>query len=142
MTTIRRTSRAQWEGTVETGSGTIGIGQSDTSLPFSLKTRVGDQAATNPEELLGSALAGCYSMSLANELGSAGADFTVVHTSATVHLVQSDTGFSIPTVDLETSVEGCDLPHERVEEIARTAEEHCPVARLFDADINLSVARS
>jgi osmotically inducible protein OsmC len=142
MTTFRRTSTARWTGTVEGGAGSIRIGRSDVELPFSLKTRVGDQPATNPEELLGSAIAGCYSMSFANELGSAGATFTAVDTRATVHLVQGDGGFSIQAVDLESVVSDCDLDAERVEQIGRTAEENCPVARLFDADIRLTVRTS
>lgn len=142
MMTIRRTSTARWTGTVEEGTGSIGIGRSQEQLPFSLKTRVGEQPATNPEELLGSALAGCFAMSLANELGAAGVQFTAVDTSATVHLVQGEGGFSIPTVDLAGVVTGSDADSDRVDRIGRTAEKNCPVARLFDTDIRLKVTTS
>lgn len=139
---VRRSSQASWKGGVETGSGTLGIGRTGTTFPFSLRTRVGDEPATNPEELLGSALAGCYAMSFANELESAGVAFEHVDTRATVHLVQGEGGFSIPVVDLVGDVVGTDEPASRVEEIGRTAEAGCPVSRLFDAEIRLTVTTS
>ena len=139
---VRRTSGATWTGGVESGSGTLGIGRSGPTLPFSLKSRVGEEPATNPEELLGSALAGCYAMSFANELESAGVGFEHVDTRATVHLVQGDGGFSIPVVDLVGEVVGSDEPASRLEEIGRTAESNCPVSQLFDAEIRLTVTTS
>jgi lipoyl-dependent peroxiredoxin len=139
---IRRTSQASWSGGVESGSGTLGIGRSGTTLPFSLKSRVGEEPASNPEELLGAALAGCYAMSFANELESAGVTFDRVDTRATVHLVQGEGGFDIPVVDLVGIVVGSDEPAQRIEEVGRTAEANCPVSRLYDADIRLTVTTS
>jgi osmotically inducible protein OsmC len=139
---IRRTSQASWKGGVESGSGTLAIGRSGTTLPFSLKSRVGDEPASNPEELLGAALAGCYAMSLANELESAGVAFDHVDTRATVHLVQGEGGFGIPVVDLVGTVVGAGESAERIEEIGRKAEASCPVSRLYDADIRLTVSAS
>ena len=138
---IRRTSSASWTGPVDDGSGDIRVGRSGPTLPFSLKTRVGEASATNPEELVAAALAGCYAMSLANELGNAGIPFTDIDASATVHLVQGSGGFSIPAIDLSATVVGSDEPEERLTEVAQVAEANCPVSRLYDADIRLEVGR-
>ena len=139
MTTIRRTSSATWTGSVEQGSGQIRVGRQAETLPFSLKTRVGEEPSTNPEELIGAALAGCYSMSLSNELGNAGVAFDSVESSATVHLVQGEGGFSIPTIDLTTSVSGEGLDAAEVERIATIAEQNCPVSKLMRAEVRLTV---
>jgi osmotically inducible protein OsmC len=138
---IRRTSSATWTGPVDGGSGEIGIGRSGPTVPFSLKSRVGEASATNPEELVAAALAGCYAMSLANELGTAGITFAEVDTSATVHLVQGSGGFSIPTIDLTATVVGSDESEERLTEVAQVAKANCPVSRLYDADVWLKVGR-
>lgn len=138
MTTIRRTSTATWAGGVESGAGHIGIGRTDVDLPFSLKTRIGAEPSTNPEELLGSALAGCYAMSLANELESNGTVAESITASATVHLTEGDGGFTIPTVDLDVVARVADVAGERFAAIARTAHESCPVANLYRADVRLS----
>ncbi len=138
MVTIRRTSTARWEGDLETGSGHIGVGRTDLDLPFSLKTRMGGEPSTNPEELLASALSGCYSMSLANELAGNGTPATRITSTSTVHLVQGPEGFGIPTVDLEVGVEVDGLDDEAFQKIATTAHEGCPVSRLFRADVRLS----
>lgn len=142
MTTFRRTSSATWTGSVEQGAGQIRVGRQEATLPFSLKTRVGDEPATNPEELVGAALAGCYSMSLSNELGNAGVTFDSVQASATVHLVQGDSGFSIPTIDLVASVTGEGLDPDEVERIAHVAEQNCPVSRLYKAEVRLQVKQA
>jgi osmotically inducible protein OsmC len=138
---IRRTSSASWTGPVDGGSGDIRIGRSGPTVPFSLKTRTGEASATNPEELVAAALAGCYAMSLANELGDAGIPFADVDTSATVHLVQGPGGFSIPTIDLSATVVGSDESVERLTEVAQVAKANCPVSRLYDADVRLKVGR-
>jgi osmotically inducible protein OsmC len=135
---LRRTSTATWAGDLETGSGHIGVGRTDLDLPFSLKTRMGGEPSTNPEELLASALAGCYSMSLANELADHGTPAAAITSTATVHLVQGEGGFSIPTVDLVVTaqVEGIDA--DTFARVADVAHQGCPVSRLFRADVRLT----
>jgi osmotically inducible protein OsmC len=140
VVTIKRTSTAHWEGDLDTGSGHIGVGRTDLDLPFSLKTRMGGEPSTNPEELLASALSGCYSMSLANELAGNGTPATRITSTSTVHLVQGEGGFSIPTVDLEVSAQVDGLDDDAFQAIATTAHEGCPVSRLFRADVRLTAA--
>ena len=138
MVTIKRTSSATWQGDLETGSGHIGVGRTDLDLPFSLKTRMGGEPSTNPEELLASALSGCYSMSLANELASNGTPARSITSTATVHLVQGEGGFSIPTVDLSVTADVAGIDADAFQEVATTAHEGCPVSRLFRADVRLT----
>jgi osmotically inducible protein OsmC len=138
MVTIKRTSTATWEGDLETGSGHIGVGRTELRLPFSLKTRMGGEPATNPEELLASALCGCYSMSLANELAANGTPAQSINSTATVHLVQGEGGFGIPTVDLSVTADVAGVDADTFEKVATTAHEGCPVSRLFRAEVRLT----
>ncbi|MEU6156584.1 OsmC family peroxiredoxin [Actinosynnema sp. NPDC047251] len=139
MLHIRKSSRASWHGPASTGSGTLDLGRRGASLPFSLRSRVGDEPATNPEELLGSALAGCFSMSLANLAEEAGTPVESVDAVAVVHLVQTPEGFRIPTVELSCVVHAPGAAEERVLEMAEQAERTCPVRLLYNADVTLKV---
>lgn len=138
MTTIKRTSSATWNGGIESGSGRINVGRSEVVVPFSLKTRIGADPSTNPEELLGSALAGCYSMSLAGELDSLGTPADLITSTATVYLVGGDGGFSIPTVDLAVTAQVAGITESDFQGVAQKAHEGCPVSRLFNADVRLT----
>ena len=138
MVTIKRRSTSTWQGDLETGSGHIGVGRTELQLPFSLKTRMGGEPATNPEELLASALTGCYSMSLANELAGNGTPAESITSTATVHLVQGEGGFGIPTVDLSVTADVAGIDEEEFQRVATTAHEGCPVSRLFRADVRLT----
>ncbi|MEV0674885.1 OsmC family peroxiredoxin [Actinosynnema sp. NPDC050436] len=139
MLHIRKSSRASWRGPASTGSGTLDLGRRGASLPFSLRSRVGDEPATNPEELLGSALAGCFSMSLANLAEEAGTPLDAVDAVAVVHLVQTPEGFRIPTVELSCTVRAPGVAEDAVRAMAEQAERTCPVRLLYNADVTLRV---
>lgn len=137
MTHLLRTSSATWAGGVGSGSGRIGIGRTDIELPFSLATRIGSAPSTNPEELLASALAGCYSMSLAGELDGKGHAAESITATATVHLVGGDAGYSIPMAELNVVASVPGMSDSEFQEAAQAAHEGCPVSRLFTADVTL-----
>ncbi|TCO47405.1 OsmC family peroxiredoxin [Actinocrispum wychmicini] len=139
MLHVRKTSRARWQGPASTGSGTLSLGRRGPDLPFSLRSRVGDEPATNPEELLGSALAGCFAMSLANLCEERGTPAESIDATALVHLVQTDEGFRIPTIELSCTVSVPGLADEVVRELAEQAERTCPVRLLYNADVTLKV---
>nr|WP_042178352.1 OsmC family peroxiredoxin [Kibdelosporangium sp. MJ126-NF4]CEL13132.1 osmotically inducible protein C [Kibdelosporangium sp. MJ126-NF4]CTQ98821.1 osmotically inducible protein C [Kibdelosporangium sp. MJ126-NF4] len=139
MLHVRKTSRARWSGPASTGQGTLDLGRRGASLPFSLRSRVGEEPATNPEELLGSALAGCFAMSLANLCEERDTPVESIDATAVVHLVQTDEGFRIPTVELSCVVAVPGLPAEVVVELAEQAERTCPVRLLYNADVTLKV---
>jgi lipoyl-dependent peroxiredoxin len=127
---VTRRSKASWQGTVSEGGGRIELGSGLFEGPYSLRARVEEgQRATNPEELIGAAEAGCYTMSLANLLTQAGHPAEDLRTTASVRLEQQESGFTISQIHLETvgRVEGIDA--EKFAELAAEAERTCPVSR-------------
>ena len=91
-----RTADAEWQGNLQQGQGTMRVGSGAFEGSYSFKSRMGDETVgTNPEELIGAAHAGCYSMALSNALASAGFTPTRVHTTARVHFNQVPGGFAI-----------------------------------------------
>lgn len=140
MLSIKHTSQATWSGTVPQGTGHFTIGKSALDLPFSLKSRLGEDPSTNPEELIAAALSGCYAMSLSGELESNGTPAEGVRAKATVHLVQGEGGFSIPIVDLSVVAQVPKLDDASFQAIAEQAERVCPVSQLLKADVHLTAS--
>ncbi|MEO6825710.1 MAG: OsmC family peroxiredoxin [Microbacteriaceae bacterium] len=138
MLSIKHTSSATWSGTVPKGTGQFTVGKSALELDFSLKSRLGEDPSTNPEELIAAALCGCYAMSLSGELESNATVATGVRAQATVHLVPGEGGFSIPIVDLSVVAEVPGLDDARFQAIAEQAERVCPVAQLLKAEVRLT----
>jgi osmotically inducible protein OsmC len=127
---VTRSAQASWQGTVPDGGGRIGLGSGAFEGPFTLKARVEDvERATNPEELIAAAEAGCYTMSLASLLSEAGNPPDDLRTTAKVRLEQLETGFSITRIDLTTvgDVQGIDAA--TFESLAEQAKATCPVSR-------------
>ena len=127
---VTRRSEASWQGTVPDGGGRIALGSGAFEGPFTLKARVDSvERGTNPEELIGAAEAGCFTMSLANELSEAGHPPDDLRTTAEVRLEQLEGGFSITSIRLITVgvVPGIDAA--TFERIAADAEANCPVSR-------------
>lgn len=135
---IKRRATASWAGTVADGGGRIGVGSGAFEGPFSLKARVEDAAATNPEELIGAAHAGCFTMSVANLLGEHGTPAERLSTEATVHLEQQDGGFSITRIELALTGSAA-VDAETFARLARQAKDTCPVSRaLAGTEIELT----
>lgn len=107
---------------------------------YSFKSRFEEGEGTNPEELIGAAHAGCFSMALSSELANAGFTDTSVQTTAKVHLDKGDSGFSVTRIDLETegTVPGAD--EATFQKLAEQAKANCPISRLLSpgAEISLS----
>jgi osmotically inducible protein OsmC len=137
--TIIRTAQASWSGTVPDGGGRLALGSGAFEGPFTLRARVEDgQHGANPEELIGLANAGCYTMSLADLLSTEGHPPDELETSARVHLEQTDAGWSITRIELNTTgrVEGVDAA--TFERLAQQAKATCPVSRaLAGTEISL-----
>lgn len=124
-----RTATAHWEGSVREGAGTVSLGSGAFSGPYSFQSRMNETANTNPEELLGAAHAGCFTMALAARLSQQNHPPTRLDTTATVHLVRQEDGLVINQIDLVTQgvVPGIDAATFQQE--AETAEKTCPVSR-------------
>ena len=127
---VTRRSEASWQGTVPDGGGRIGLGSGAFEGPFSLKARVESvERATNPEELIAAAEAGCFTMSLANLLSEAGHPPDDLSTTAEVTLEQLDTGFSITRIRLSTVGRVQGVGGEQFSKFAEEAKATCPVSR-------------
>src|SRR5919197_3740301 len=119
-----RTATAEWGGALQDGSGKMAFGGFEGQ--YSYASRFEEGPGTNPEELLGAAHAGCFSMALANILATAGHDPQRIDTTARVHLVPAEEGPSITQVELQTQAEVPGIEAEEFQRHARTAEENCP----------------
>lgn len=138
---IKRTGSAIWQGGLKDGKGTVSTASGALDkLPYGFSTRFEDQQGTNPEELLGAAHAGCFTMALSKILGEAGFTADQMETSAEVSLSQVEGGFAIDKVhlSLKAKVPGADAA--ALEELAGKAKAGCPVSKLFNAEITLDVA--
>ena len=101
-----RKAKAQWKGDLRTGTGTISSNSGVLSnTPYSFRDRFEHGTGTNPEELLGAAHAGCFSMALAFALTKGGTPPEHIHTKAKVHFGPNDGGFAISRIDEETARE-------------------------------------
>ncbi|TND09724.1 MAG: osmotically inducible protein OsmC [Bacteroidetes bacterium] len=134
---ITRKASARWTGTGKEGNGTMSTHSGVlNNTQYSYNTRFADGIGTNPEELIGAAHAGCFSMKLAFVLVGAGITPESIDTSAEVIL---DSG-AITTINLSTKVKASGLTAEKFAELAADAKANCPVSKLFNATINLEAA--
>jgi osmotically inducible protein OsmC len=134
-----RRAKASWTGTLNEGEGTMALGSGVFEGKFSFATRMGDEPGTNPEELLGAALAGCYSMALNATLEKQGKPTKSVVTEAKVFLKKYDGGLKINRIDLETTVEMDGISEDEFQAVAETVKSTCIVSRaLTGTEITLS----
>ena len=135
---MKRTASAVWSGGLKDGKGNISTesGVLD-STPYGFSKRFENEPGTNPEELIGAAHAGCFSMALSGQLGEAGMTAESIKTSAAVTLEKVEGGFSITAVhlDLVARIPGAD--QKAFEAAAEWAKAGCPVSKLLNAKITL-----
>lgn len=134
-----RKADAEWQGNLREGHGQMRLGSGAFEGNYSFRSRFGDETTgTNPEELIGAAHAGCYSMALSNILASAGFTPTRVHTTAHVHLNPAEGGFAIGPIDLETEAIVPGIDEATFQRMAQDAKTNCPVSKaLASTPINL-----
>lgn len=140
MATIKRHASAQWSGSGKEGKGAITT-QSGvlTDTPYSFTRRFGDEKGTNPEELIAAAHAGCFTMALAFQLSGAGHAAERLDTRAEVSLEQIEGGWKIAAVGLTLKARVPGLSPEEFDRLAETAKANCPVSKVLNASITLSV---
>jgi osmotically inducible protein OsmC len=133
-------AEAEWTGNLAQGSGRLKVGSGAFDGPYSFKSRFEEgQSATNPEELIGAAHAGCFSMALAAQLSRAGIMPTRIHTSAKVKLDKVGEGFAISQIDLETEAQIPGIDHATFQKYALDAKQNCPVSKaLAGVEIHLN----
>ena len=124
-----RTAEAEWKGNLSRGSGQMKLGSGAFEGSFSFPSRFEDGPGTNPEELIGAAHAGCFSMALSHMLSEAGHIPDVVQTKAKVHIDKVDEGFRITTIELQTEAKVPGINEKTFQEKAEAAQEGCPVSQ-------------
>ena len=141
----KRKASAVWEGTLREGNGRIKLGSGAPvsaltgEFQYSFASRFADGTGTNPEELIGGAHAGCFSMALAAGLTKAGHNPKRISTNAQVSLEKVGEGFKITTIELTTEGEVPDIDEKTFLEQAETAKKNCPVSQaLAGVDIKLN----
>lgn len=128
-----RIGKAVWEGTLKDGHGTMALGSGAFEGPYSFGSRFEDGKGTNPEELIGAAHAGCFSMALSLGLTRAGFTPTRINTTATVALSTDGQGFSISRIDLDTEAVVPGIDDATFQKQAEDAKHNCPVSKALAA---------
>jgi lipoyl-dependent peroxiredoxin len=135
---MKKTASAKWKGGIKGGEGSISSGSGVLKdAPYGFNARFEDGPGTNPEELLGAAHAGCFSMALSLQLGEAGMVPQSIETTATVTLDKSDGGFSITAVHLDVRARIPGAEKQAFEKAANAAKEGCPVSKVLNAKITM-----
>jgi len=119
------------KGTVSTASGVL------NNAPYSFVTRFENEKGTNPEELIGAAHAGCFSMALSAQLNNAGLKPERIATEATVTLEKLEAGFAITTVHLQVSARVPGATQDQFNTATNNAKAGCPVSKLLNAKITM-----
>jgi osmotically inducible protein OsmC len=135
---IKRRGSARWSGGLKDGKGRLST-QSGAlkELPYGFGSRFEGEPGTNPEELIGAAHAGCFTMALSSILGQEGLTATQLDATAAVTLKQSGQGFEISAVHLTLEGKVPNTDAETFQKLAQKAKENCPVSKLLKADISL-----
>lgn len=135
---MKRNASARWEGSLESGKGTISTetGALDKQR-YGFESRFENGTGTNPEELIGAAHAGCFSMALSMILGEDNHKPESIDTKASVEIKKVEGGFSIASVHLEVQASVPGLDAKSFAKAATKAKENCPVSKVLNAEITM-----
>jgi osmotically inducible protein OsmC len=136
-----RNANAVWTGNIAQGKGLFKVGSGLIEGEYSVPTRFENAAGTNPEELIGAAHAGCFSMALSAGLSKAGFKPNKIETTANVHIEKVGEGWKITKIELSTRGDVPDLDEAKFKEFAEGAKKGCPVSQaLTGTTITLDAA--
>ena len=141
MATFARHVDVEWNGTLLEGSGRAkaGTGAFDHAVTFPSRIGEGD-GKTTPEELLAASHGVCYAMGLAATIGRQGGKARRIRVTTTVTADKSDAGIKIVSSHLKAHVEGLEgIDATKLDEMARTAEQRCPVSNAIRGNVNITV---
>jgi len=131
-------AQASWSGSLKEGSGSVKAASGFFEAPFTFGTRFeGASGGTNPEELIGAALAGCFSMFLAAQLTNAGHPPARIDTAATVHL---GAGPTVTKIELETSATVPGADQKLFDEKVEFSKQNCPISKALASVQEISVS--
>ena len=135
-----RSAHAEWNGSISEGSGRMEFGSGAFEGPYSFKSRMEEGPGTNPEELIGAAHAGCFSMALSVVLGAEGHEPESIKTDAKVRFEKEGEGWAIKGIALTTRARVPGMDDEAFQKAAEGAKENCPVSQALAVDISLDAA--
>jgi len=140
---MERIAKAEWRGGLKNGNGRLSTPSSGalSDTAYSFATRFENRTGTNPEELIGAAHAGCFSMALSGQLEKEfGLTAEELRTTATVKLEQTAEGWSVTTIHLDVTgtVPNCDS--DTFQKAAAQAKRDCPISRLLKATITMTAS--
>jgi lipoyl-dependent peroxiredoxin len=124
-----RTAKASWQGGLTDGKGKMALGSGAFEGAFSFNTRMGDEPGTNPEELIGAALAGCYSMALNATLEKEGHKPNSINADAKVHFGKDDAGFAISKIELAVTADVDGIEEAKFAQISEEVKKTCPISK-------------
>jgi len=134
-----RKGSAEWRGSLKEGKGTVSTESGVlANASYSFGTRFENARGTNPEELVGAAHAGCFSMALSAQLGNAGIVPESIRTTANVSLDKDDGGFSVTAVHLDVTARIPGADQAAFEHAANAAKAGCPISKLLNAKITMT----
>ncbi|MDQ3621830.1 MAG: OsmC family protein [Verrucomicrobiota bacterium] len=135
---MKRKASAIWNGSLKEGKGTVSSESAVLSgTPYSFRTRFEEEKGTNPEELIGAAHAGCFSMALSNILSQSGLSPERIETEATITLEKQGDGFTVTAshLDVKARIPGTD--EAAFQQAAEKAKAGCPISKLLKAEITM-----
>jgi osmotically inducible protein OsmC len=135
---MQRKATAIWEGGLKDGKGRLSTeSRALADTPYSFGTRFEGTPGTNPEELLGAAHAGCFSMALSLQLGEAGIRPERIETKCTITFEKLETGFTITRSHLDVAVRAPGADRAKFEAAAQNAKAGCPLSKVLKADVSM-----
>ena len=134
-----RSAEAEWNGSLQEGSGTMKLASGAFQGPYSVGSRFQEAQGSNPEELIAAAHAGCFSMALSAGLSRAGFPPTRVHTTAKVHVERVEGGFAINRIELDTEAQVPGIDNAKFQEEAEAAKKGCPVSKALAGVENINL---
>ncbi len=135
---MKKKASAVWMGDLKSGLGSISTESGVLSnAPYGFVSRFEGGKGTNPEELIGAAHAGCFSMALSVQLGNAGLKADKIETSATVNFEKLEQGWTVTEVNLEVRAKVPGADQASFEKAANAAKAGCPISRLLNAKITM-----
>ena len=137
---MERKASAVWKGGLKDGKGEFSAPSGVFSqVPYSFTTRFENAPGTNPEELIAAAHAGCFTMALAFALAKQGITNARLETTARVKLEPEGDGFKVSRSDLDLTADVPDLDDDKLRDLAEDAKKNCPISKLLDADMDLTI---
>jgi lipoyl-dependent peroxiredoxin len=124
-----RNGSAEWQGDLNSGSGTVTVGERAWTGNYSFKSRFEDGEGTNPEELLAASHAGCFTMAMSLMLGQKGATADKLNTTVRTHLRQVDGAPTITKAEIEVTGSVPGIDQETFQQVAEQAKEQCVISR-------------